>query len=77
MLLLEENLAHLGHHTEEGSDGDRVDDGFVVDGVFDRATADAVVRLQAELGLAESGVLLPSNAVVVAAMWKYRMIAQL
>ncbi len=60
VLLLEENLASLGHHLEEADededgDGDEIDTGFTVDGIYDAATADAVERWQADLGLDETG----------------------
>ncbi len=59
VLLVEENLASLGHHVGESDDGedgdDEIDTGFTVDGVYDAATADAVERWQADLGTDETG----------------------
>lgn len=62
VLLVEENLASLGFHIvepDDGSnddgDGDEVDTGFTVDGVYDAATADTVQRWQADLGTEETG----------------------
>ncbi|MEM7325085.1 MAG: peptidoglycan-binding protein [Actinomycetota bacterium] len=67
VLALEENLASLGHHIEEpDEDGDEVDTGFVVDGVFDGPTADAVRRWQADLGLPETGRVELGAATVAA-----------
>ena len=65
VLLLEQNLASLGHHTTIDDDGDEVDTDFTVDGVFDAATVDAVERWQADLGLPETGTVQPSQVVVV------------
>ncbi|MEL6981395.1 MAG: peptidoglycan-binding protein [Actinomycetota bacterium] len=56
VLLLEQNLASLGYHIVEPDDGeDEVDTGFTVDGSYDAATADAVERWQADVGLEETG----------------------
>ncbi len=63
--ILEANLAALGHHTSLDDDGNEIDTGFVVDGVFDSATAEAVEAWQAELGVAETGVVQPTDVVVV------------
>ncbi|MEO0492933.1 MAG: peptidoglycan-binding domain-containing protein, partial [Actinomycetota bacterium] len=65
VLLLEQNLASLGFHATEDDDGEEVDEDFVVDGVFDDATADAVRRWQAELGVEETGTVDPTAAVMV------------
>lgn len=63
--VLEENLASLGFHTFEDDNGDSVDTGFVVDGVFDAATTEAVLRWQEDSGLAPTGSLPEGAAVVV------------
>ncbi len=63
--MLEANIASLGHHTFEDEDGNMVDTGFVVDGVFDDATAEAVERWQADLGVEETGLVEPTSAIVV------------
>ncbi len=63
--MLEANLASLGHHTFEDEDGNMVDTEFVVDGVFDEATAEAVERWQADLGVEETGLVEPTSAIVV------------
>ena len=66
VLLLEENLVAMGHHLGEGSTTeDEVDDGFVVDGVFDAATERAVERWQDELGVPVTGVVAPTDVLVV------------
>ncbi len=68
VLLLEQNLASLGYHAdtdETDVDGAEVDTGFTVDGVFDAATTDAVRRWQADLGVAETGVVAPRDVIVV------------
>ena len=65
--LLEENLAALGYHVAElDDDGNPVDEGFVVDGVFDDATTDAVERWQDDLGVEATGVVLPGDVVMLA-----------
>ena len=64
VLLLEQNLASLGHHATLDDDDDEVDTGFIADGVFDAATTDAVLRWQAELGRPETGQVGPSDVVV-------------
>lgn len=65
VLLLEQNLAVLGYNVAEvDDDGNPVDGGFVVDGVFDDATTDAVIRWQEDLGIEPTG-LVTSNAAVV------------
>ena len=63
--VLENNLAALGYHTFENDDGDDVDTGFSVDGVFDAATTEAVRRWQADIGLAETGSVALSEIVIV------------
>ncbi|MEM9747829.1 MAG: peptidoglycan-binding domain-containing protein [Actinomycetota bacterium] len=77
--MLERNLAALGYHVDgDDEDGNPVDTGFVVDGVYDDATADAVARWHDDLGIdrsdvqdpteggaGQSGVVLPSDVVVV------------
>ncbi|MEM9039956.1 MAG: peptidoglycan-binding domain-containing protein [Actinomycetota bacterium] len=77
--MLERNLAALGYHVDgEDEDGNPVDTGFVVDGVYDEATADAVARWHDDLGIDRSdvqdpagagadqtGVVLPSDVIVV------------
>lgn len=63
--ILEENLASLGFHATEDDDGDEVDAGFSVDGVYDSATTAAVKRWQDELGIIETGVVTAGAAVVV------------
>ena len=65
VLLLEQNLAALGHHATEDDDGEEVDTGFTVNGEFDRATANAVRRWQAAIGVEETGVVRPGDVVVV------------
>jgi peptidoglycan hydrolase-like protein with peptidoglycan-binding domain len=65
VLLLEENLASLGHHTFVDADGNEVDTGFVVDGVFDSATTEAVIRWQESVGIAATGVVVPTEVVIV------------
>ncbi len=65
VLLLEENLASLGYHTTLDADDEEVDTGFTVDGVFDAATTDAVLRWQEDLERAETGEVAPTDVVVV------------
>ena len=65
VLLLEQNLASLGHHATEDEDGEEVDTGFVVDGVFDDATTDAVRRWQADLDVEETGTVDPGAVVML------------
>jgi peptidoglycan hydrolase-like protein with peptidoglycan-binding domain len=65
VLLLEQNLASLGHHATEDDDGEEVDTGFTVDGVFDDATTDAVERWQSDLGVEETGTVDPGAVVMV------------
>ena len=65
VVAIEQNLAALGYHATTDSDGDLVDTGFVVDGVFDAATEDAVERWQADLGVAETGEVTLGSVVMV------------
>ncbi len=62
---IEKNLVALGYHATIDADGDLVDTGFVVDGVFDAATEDAVERWQADLGVAETGEVALGSVVTV------------
>jgi peptidoglycan hydrolase-like protein with peptidoglycan-binding domain len=62
---IERNLVALGYHATTDSDGDLVDTGFVVDGLFDAATRDAVKRWQADLGVAETGEVTLGSVVMV------------
>lgn len=72
--ILEANLAALGYHLDTDDDTDpedladdeaEFDTGFTVDGVFDAATADAVRRWQDDLGVDDTGVVNPTDVVVV------------
>lgn len=65
VLMLEQNLASLGHHVDTDADGEPVDTGFTVDGVFDAATTDAVLRWQADTGQEESGEVSQASIAVV------------
>ncbi|MEM8620136.1 MAG: peptidoglycan-binding protein [Actinomycetota bacterium] len=66
VLLLEQNLAALGYHfADVDDDGDPVDEEFLVDGVFDTATTDAVVRWQEDLGVEATGIVGPGAVVVL------------
>ncbi|MEO1059237.1 MAG: peptidoglycan-binding domain-containing protein [Actinomycetota bacterium] len=66
VLTLEQNLSMLGYHVAEiDDDGNPVDEEFVVDGVFDSATAEAVVRWQEDIGIEPTGVVAPSSVVVL------------
>ena len=65
VLVLEKNLAALGYHSFEDEDGNMVDTGFVVDGVYDEATTDAVVRWQEDTGIEESGIVAASDVIVL------------
>ncbi len=62
--MLEANLASLGHHAEEDEDGEEIDTGFVVDGVFDAATTEAVIRWQEDLGVAATGTVALGSLLV-------------
>ena len=63
--VIEANLAALGYHATTDADGELEDTGFVVDGVFDRATADAVKRWQDDLRLDRTGEVAQSSVVVL------------
>ena len=65
VLMVEQNLASLGHHTELDDDGDPIDDGFVVDGEWDDATTTAVERMQEDLGMEVTGQLAPTDVAVI------------
>lgn len=65
VLQLEENLASLGYHADLDEDDDEIDGGFEVDGVFDAATTDAVLRWQEDIGAEETGVVEPDDVVIV------------
>jgi peptidoglycan hydrolase-like protein with peptidoglycan-binding domain len=64
--VLEANLASLGYHTELDDNDDEIDRGFVVDGVFDAATTDAVLAWQADIGVEETGTVQPGSIIVTA-----------
>ena len=65
--MVEENLAALGYqYAEVDDDGNPVDEGFVVDGVYDDATAEAVARWQEDLGVEATGVVALGSVVVLA-----------
>lgn len=66
VLLVEANLASLGFHSVVDDEGVIIDSGFAVDGIYDAATADAVVRWQSEAGLPETGIVNESDVIVVA-----------
>jgi peptidoglycan hydrolase-like protein with peptidoglycan-binding domain len=67
VLLLEQNLSALGYHVAElDDDGFPVDEDLVVDGIYDDATAEAVERWQDDLGVEPTGVVLPTDVVVLA-----------
>lgn len=67
VLLLERHLSALGYQLAEvDDDGEQVDEGFVVDGDFDRATTEAVERWQEDLGLDETGVVDAGDLAVLA-----------
>ena len=63
--MLEENLAALGYHTVESDDGEQIDEGFAIDGEFDRATVEAVERWQTDVDADVTGVVSPFDVVVV------------
>jgi peptidoglycan hydrolase-like protein with peptidoglycan-binding domain len=65
VLVLEKNLAALGYHSFEDEDGNMVDTDFVVDGVYDESTTDAVVRWQEDTGIEESGIVAASDVIVL------------
>lgn len=66
VMVLEANLASLTYHLGESSDDEvvEVDTGFVVDGVFDAATTEAVQRWQADLAVEETGTVDPTMVAV-------------
>ena len=67
VLLLEQNLSALGYHVAElDDDGLPVDGDLVVDGVYDGATVAAVERWQDDLGVEATGIVLPSDVVMLA-----------
>ena len=66
VLLLEQNLSALGYHVAElDDDGFPVDEDLVVDGVYDEATGEAVERWQDDLGVEPTGVVLPTDVIVL------------
>jgi biotin carboxyl carrier protein len=65
VFVLEKNLASLGYHSFEDEDGNMVDTGFVVDGMYDESTTDAVVRWQEDIGIEESGIVAASDVIVL------------
>ena len=66
VIVLEKNLSALGYHSFEDDDGTMIDTGFVVDDVFDDATTEAVKRWQKDHQAEESGVVSPSDVIVLA-----------
>ncbi len=67
VLMLEENLAALGlHYDDVDDDGNPIDEEFVVDGIFETATTEAVVRWQEDLGVPATGVVAPASVAVLA-----------
>jgi peptidoglycan hydrolase-like protein with peptidoglycan-binding domain len=66
VVVLEQNLASLGYNSgDEDDDGNPVDEGFVVDGEFDSATAEAVSRWQDDVGVEPTGVVSASSVLVI------------
>jgi peptidoglycan hydrolase-like protein with peptidoglycan-binding domain len=65
VIVLKKNLSALGYHSFEEDDGTMIDTGFVVDNVFDDATTEAVKRWQKDQGAEESGVVSPSDVIVL------------
>ena len=65
VLILEQNLASLGYNTFDDDEGNQVATSFLVDGVFDAATTEAVIRWQEDVGLAPSGSVVPTDVVVI------------
>jgi peptidoglycan hydrolase-like protein with peptidoglycan-binding domain len=63
--MVEANLAALGYHTFDDDDGDPTDTGYVVDGVWDDATTDAVIRWQEDLGVPATGQIATTDVVVI------------
>ena len=62
--MVEANLAALGYHTLD-DEGDPTDTGYVVDGVWDDATTDAVIRWQEDLGVPATGEIATTDVVVI------------
>ena len=65
VIVLEKNLSALGYHSFEDDGGTMIDTGFVVDDVFDDATREAVKRWQKDQRAEESGVVSPSDVIVL------------
>ena len=65
VIVLKKNLSALGYHSFEEDDGTMIDTGFVVDNVFDDSTTEAVKRWQKDQGAEESGVVSPSDVIVL------------
>ncbi len=65
VIVLKKNLSALGYHSFEEDDGTIIDTGFVVDNVFDDSTTEAVKRWQKDQGAEESGVVSPSDVIVL------------
>ncbi|MDW3214755.1 MAG: peptidoglycan-binding domain-containing protein [Ilumatobacteraceae bacterium] len=63
--MVEANLAALGYHTLDDDEGDPTDTGFVVDGVWDDATTDAVIRWQEDLDVPATGEIATTDVVVI------------
>ncbi len=63
--VIEANLAALGYHATTDTDGELEDTGFVVDGVFDSATAEAVKRWQDDLRLERTGEVAQGSVVIL------------
>lgn len=63
--IVEANLAALGYHTFDDDEGDLTDTGYVVDGVWDDATTDAVIRWQENLGVPATGEIATSDVVMI------------
>ena len=63
--MVEANLAALGYHTFDDDEGDPTDTGYVVDGVWDEATTDAVIRWQEDLGVPATGEIATTDVVVI------------
>lgn len=66
VLVLEKNLAALGYHSFEDEDGNMVNTGFTVDGVYDESTIDAVLRWQKDSGMPETGDVGASDIIALA-----------
>jgi peptidoglycan hydrolase-like protein with peptidoglycan-binding domain len=63
--MIEANLAALGYHTLDDDEGDPTDTGYVVDGVWDEATTDAVIRWQEDLGVPATGEIATTDVVAI------------